>query len=203
MNLDSIIRAVCVASHELGHRITPADVMGTVRKKEMVRCRHMVMFIARHHYLLTLEGIAKMIGGKDHASVVHAVKMMANAIPRYSEHGRLYMGSLTYLNLQPLDGCEPMLVEKPVMVVKKIKNPVKFKAVGNYERAEDFFVPMNWSAEEKARLDLHRMYPGAAPGAGNIMKAIGRSDDGGKTKLRHFQQALTHGIIRKQMRREK
>lgn len=202
MNLDRIIRAVCVASHEGGYQITPNDIMRKTREKEVVRCRHMVMFIARYHYLMTLEGIGKMLG-KNHASVIHAGKMMANAIPRYPEHGRLYMGALTYLNLQPLDGCEPMLVEKPVMVVEKVKNPVKLKAVGNYERAEDFFVPMNWTPEEKALLDFHRAYPGVAPGRGDIGKAVFGSHDGGKTKLRHFQQALTHGIIRKQMRREK
>lgn len=203
MNLDRIIRAVCVASHEGGHQITPSDLMQKTRKKEVVRCRHMVMFIARHHYLLTLGGIGEMMGGKDHASVVHAVKMMANAIPRYSEHGRLYTGALTYLNLQPLAGCDPMLVDKPVIVVERIKNPVKFKAVGKYERAEDFVVPMNWTPEEKALLDFHRAYPGVAPGRGDIGKAVFGSHDGGKTKLRHFQQALTHGIIRKQMRRGK
>ena len=51
------------------------------RKREVVVMRQVAMFIIRKHApFLTLEIIAKSIGGRDHATVIHSVRQVENLL---------------------------------------------------------------------------------------------------------------------------
>lgn len=54
--------------------ISPSDITGTSRKKEIVVPRQVVMFIMKENLELPLEAIGKEIGGKNHTTVLHSIR---------------------------------------------------------------------------------------------------------------------------------
>ena len=52
------------------------DLLGKSRKAELVRVRHICMFILRIEMGLQLERVADLMGGRDHTTVMHAVDKM-------------------------------------------------------------------------------------------------------------------------------
>ena len=189
-----IINAVCGCSHELGHEILPEMVTGKARDKNTVRVRHMVMFVAYRHYNFTLHGLGKLLN-RDHASVVHGNRQMADLIDRYAEHGRLYMAVAVELGLKPLDWLNPCLFEKLQEVKKPINNPLDKPK--NPIESDEYVIPIYWSPEEKVRRKMALMYPGVAPGPGDGNRA--KMPDQ-KDKYRHFNQPTSEEAIRKKMK---
>lgn len=52
------------------------DLVGKSRKAELVRARHIAMYILREEMGMQLERVATLMGGRDHTTVMHAVEKM-------------------------------------------------------------------------------------------------------------------------------
>lgn len=52
------------------------DILGPSRKADLVRARHITMFLLRDEMGLTLQNVAQLMGGRDHTTVIHAVEKM-------------------------------------------------------------------------------------------------------------------------------
>ena len=50
------------------------QVVGKSRKSELVKARHITMYLLREEMGMTLQRIAKLIGDRDHTTVMHAVE---------------------------------------------------------------------------------------------------------------------------------
>lgn len=60
-----------VANH---YRIKQSAVRGKRRSKELVKARHIAMYLLRNELQISLEEIGQWFSGRDHSSVIHAVK---------------------------------------------------------------------------------------------------------------------------------
>ncbi len=60
-----------VANH---YRIKQSAVRGKRRSKELVKARHIAMYLLRNELQIPLEEIGQWFSGRDHSSVIHAVK---------------------------------------------------------------------------------------------------------------------------------
>lgn len=83
LQLDEIIEAVC---KKLG--VDQKDVMGKSRKKEISLARHLCMFFAYKYTRLSGARIGKLIGGRDHSTVIHSCGVIEQRI-RVDEQFRL------------------------------------------------------------------------------------------------------------------
>lgn len=54
------------------------DILGSSRKAELVRARHVAMYILRIEMGMTLQEVARLMGRSDHTTVLHAVEKMSN-----------------------------------------------------------------------------------------------------------------------------
>lgn len=54
-------------------RINPSDIMRRTRLRHIARTRFAIMWVLRQHGLTLME-IARMVGVKDHTSVIHGVR---------------------------------------------------------------------------------------------------------------------------------
>lgn len=75
INLDEIVEKT--AQH---YNIRQEDVYGKSRKAEIVMVRQLCMYLAQHYTQLTNSKIGIMIGNRNHATVTHSVKTIAERI---------------------------------------------------------------------------------------------------------------------------
>lgn len=62
------------------HGTPVAEIMSDLRLKSVVRSRHIAMYLARIITLQSLPWIGRQFGGKDHSSVLHAVRKVQRCI---------------------------------------------------------------------------------------------------------------------------
>lgn len=67
-----------VADH---FNLTPADIIGNKRSSKIVVPRQMVMFLCREFTNTSLKSIGKILGGRDHTTVIHGIEKMEHEIP--------------------------------------------------------------------------------------------------------------------------
>ncbi|MFA6814494.1 MAG: chromosomal replication initiator protein DnaA [Patescibacteria group bacterium] len=87
--IDLILKKEIRQNHQKTLRVKPQDIIQSVsnhfhlkqsaikggrRNKELVRARHIAMFLLRQELNSSLEEIGQWFGGRDHTSVIHAVK---------------------------------------------------------------------------------------------------------------------------------
>lgn len=65
------------ASH---FHLTPGDLTGKSRERTVVRGRHMVMYLLRTHTDASLEQIGRLLGGRDHTTVLHGVERISQLL---------------------------------------------------------------------------------------------------------------------------
>jgi chromosomal replication initiator protein len=53
--------------------VTPADIIGDSRKKEVTTPRHIAMYLIRESLGESLESIGDIFGGKNHTTVMHSI----------------------------------------------------------------------------------------------------------------------------------
>lgn len=63
-----------------GEGVTPADVKGETRKGEIVFARQLIMYFSVQNKVGTYAFIAECLGGMDHATVNHSLKVIKNYI---------------------------------------------------------------------------------------------------------------------------
>lgn len=69
VNLDNIVDITCEIC-----KTTPLDINGKSRKKEFTLARQIVMYIASKHTRMPASRIGRLIGGRDHSTVIHSCK---------------------------------------------------------------------------------------------------------------------------------
>ena len=67
-SLDRILNVVATR-----HGLRPADLVGRRRTRDIAHARHLAMWLARRLTPHTLIALGAMLGGRDHATVIHAV----------------------------------------------------------------------------------------------------------------------------------
>ena len=60
-----------VAEH---FNITPLDIMSQKRSKDIVYPRQIVMYLSRNTIDISLQAIGKMLGGRDHSTILHGIE---------------------------------------------------------------------------------------------------------------------------------
>ena len=60
-----------VAEH---FNITPLDIMSQKRSKDIVYPRQIVMYLSRNMIDISLQAIGKMLGGRDHSTILHGIE---------------------------------------------------------------------------------------------------------------------------------
>ncbi len=75
INMDSILNAVNKV-----FRISIADIRGKSRKQEVVTARHCAMYLAKKLTDLTLAAIGELLGGRNHATVLHGFRCVSDQI---------------------------------------------------------------------------------------------------------------------------
>jgi len=61
------------------YELKPRQITGKKRQKNIVRGRHMVMFLLREDLKINLEDVGNMLGGRDHTTIMHAVEKIDEA----------------------------------------------------------------------------------------------------------------------------
>ena len=65
--------------------ITPDDIMSKKRNSELVQARQIVMYLCRDLTETSLIGIAKLLGKKDHTTIIHGVNKISDEIVNNEE----------------------------------------------------------------------------------------------------------------------
>jgi chromosomal replication initiator protein len=85
ISIDYIQKIVCDYFN-----ITIDQMHSTTRKREIVQARQLAMYFAKNMTKASLASIGTEIGGKDHATVLHAVRTVNNLIET-DKHFRVYV----------------------------------------------------------------------------------------------------------------
>lgn len=96
-DMDRVIDAVCSA-----FQINPEDLRGSSRKSEHAGPRHAAMVLALQHTRMTKSYIARFFGKKDHTTVIHAEKKVAERIKTSKAFRRGFEDALRRLNVDNL-----------------------------------------------------------------------------------------------------
>lgn len=75
-NVRQIVKAV---SEREG--ITVDDIMSDRRNAPIVHARHLAMYLSRYFTMLSTTQIGRLIGGRDHTTVIHGVRQTAARKP--------------------------------------------------------------------------------------------------------------------------
>ncbi len=61
---------------------TPTTILGPQRRREVVRVRQLLMWEVSERFRLSLPQIGRMFGGRDHTTVLHAIRRVEANTPR-------------------------------------------------------------------------------------------------------------------------
>ena len=78
VGIDSVIEYVCER-----YMITPEAMQAKNRKRNVIECRQVIHWMLKNNVTfntMSLEAIGNIVGGKDHATVLHSVKQINNLI---------------------------------------------------------------------------------------------------------------------------
>lgn len=60
--------------------LTKEDILNEKRTKDVARARQIVMYFLRHHLNLSLKEIGKILGGRDHSTILHGIEKIENLL---------------------------------------------------------------------------------------------------------------------------
>lgn len=75
LTIDDILEHVC--RH---YEVTPNDVKGKSRKREVVVPRQLSMYLAKKYTNMPVSRIGKLIGSRDHSTVLHSIELIEETI---------------------------------------------------------------------------------------------------------------------------
>ena len=75
LSVEKVLAVVCNFFH-----ISQELIQTSSQKREIVQVRQISMYLSKKHTQASLSHIGKIIGGKDHATVVYSIKMVENQI---------------------------------------------------------------------------------------------------------------------------
>ena len=79
------------------YQVTQNDLIGKARLKEIIQARHMAMYLCYEQVKKTQKEIAQFFGGRDHTTVLHAVKKLKEKLktePKLIENYNHLIGRL-------------------------------------------------------------------------------------------------------------
>lgn len=79
--VDEIIRVVAA-----DFSITYSNILSDSRKREYVDARKLLTYVLRNHYYLSYQKIGSVLGGKNHATAIHAEKHFKLLYNQYREY---------------------------------------------------------------------------------------------------------------------
>ena len=82
LSIDDLIKEVAVFFH-----LNPGQIRSSSRENKNIRARHLTIYIARKHLLLSVLDIARSLKRKDHSFVVHAYKKFQENIHQKKDPG--------------------------------------------------------------------------------------------------------------------
>ena len=103
----TILSNVCDFMHQ-----SVGDVIGDCRKREYVEARHFSMYFIKKHTRFSTSRIGEIMGGRDHASVIHGCRMAENLIG-FNGYKSL-SEKLNRLILQQINMAAPMCRERRI-----------------------------------------------------------------------------------------
>jgi chromosomal replication initiator protein len=74
------------------YNLKTSDLLGPSRSRSVAAARHVAMFLARRMTNLQIQEIGGHFGGRDHSSVIYAIKKITEAIARDRSLARLVEG---------------------------------------------------------------------------------------------------------------
>lgn len=110
---------------EESYGISREDFLGKRRKRELVQFRRMICAILKRHTDASLANIGKVIGGKDHATVLHALREHDAALVKSTKTGEYiyknYADKFLNIHLEYLqvEQTEDGLHSKRTLLLKK------------------------------------------------------------------------------------
>jgi hypothetical protein len=81
-SLDKIIRACAWY-----YGVTVIDIKSARRERRMTKARHVAIYIARTQSLLSLPIVGRILGNRDHTTVLHAYRSIVGRLPNEPELG--------------------------------------------------------------------------------------------------------------------
>ena len=75
LTIDDIIQIVC--KH---YSVSESDVLSRSRKREFVTARQVIIYLAQKHTKMPANRIGKLIGGRDHSTVIHSCEQVENRL---------------------------------------------------------------------------------------------------------------------------
>jgi chromosomal replication initiator protein len=70
-------------------KVRAADLRGNTRRHSIVQARSLAMYLGRELTAASLQQIGKYFGGRDHSTVLHALKRASEAVKNEPEIARL------------------------------------------------------------------------------------------------------------------
>jgi chromosomal replication initiator protein len=98
VKVESIVKYI---SDETGVSVT--NMIGKKRFKEVVLARHIAMYLTCKHTSMTLKGIGRFFGGRDHSTVLHAKENVTNQMEVYRDLRKKVEEFDNYIKLDTFD----------------------------------------------------------------------------------------------------
>ena len=73
---EMILKLVCQF-----YKITKIGILSNCRRKDLVRIRHVAMYLVRGNTLLSLPRIGELIGRRDHTTIMHGIQKITELRP--------------------------------------------------------------------------------------------------------------------------
>jgi len=148
-----------------------ADIISQRRTADVMRPRHVAMWMARHHTRLSLPEIGRRMGGRDHTTVLHGVKKIA-AKRRENPNLDQELGEIEFLinveretyakmGLQPVPDLDPVEIADRVFTAPNGEFSVSLPEIRTLAQTILFNLSRD---EEKAE--------GAQRGVASLLRAI-------------------------------
>jgi chromosomal replication initiator protein len=67
------------------YKIRTSDLFSSTRERDIARPRQLAMFLSKKHTLSSLVEIGKKFGGRDHTTVMHAIKQINKLLSNDNE----------------------------------------------------------------------------------------------------------------------
>ena len=93
--------------------LDPEDVKGDSRKKELVIARQFIMFLLYNHTQMIYKAIGKLLGNRDHSTVVYACKTVEEQIQLSKLYKKTFTSCCTYVF-----GNIPYMINKYLQPIK-------------------------------------------------------------------------------------
>lgn len=161
---DEIMDAVLAALVTEKIYLDKKDLTAKSRVFEVVFARSLCTFMLWGHYGIGATEVKKVWKSLDRSTIIHHRIAAVSKVESIGWCGRTYIKTCDALNEVPKDYIHPMIITKPVNRIVKDNSGNRVLRRANGTRSHlDVVAVSDWTPEERARMDIHRKYPGGPP----------------------------------------